>query len=154
MSQYPFIESELGKRLYTLMPEVYRNRDMPDRDQARYLDAHGQLLDLIHQTLLQRLADTFPDNPEDPEALACQDWLIPYFADLLDVQLVSPHVEGQRDEVANAIGWRQRKGTLTVAEEVAEAIGHIEQGAPGRVPANRHDRPDRFPVPEGSPGHG
>jgi len=43
------------------------------------------------------------------------------------VQLVSPHIEGRRDEVANAVGWRQRKGTPAVAELVAEAIGHQEK---------------------------
>jgi hypothetical protein len=129
MSQTDTPKSELGKKLYALLPEVYRNRDKNnDRDLAKYLDTYGELLDLIHQTLVQRLADSFPDNPVGGEALACQDWLIPYFADLLDVQLVSPHVEGRRDEVANAIGWRQRKGTLVIAEEVAEAIGHQEKG--------------------------
>jgi len=40
-------QSELGKKLYALMPEVYRNRDMPKRDLANYLDAFGGLLDLI-----------------------------------------------------------------------------------------------------------
>jgi hypothetical protein len=129
MSQPDTPKSELGKKLYALMPEVYRNRDKNnDRDLAKYLDTCGELLDLIHQTLVQRLADSFPDNPMGEKALACQDWLIPYFADLLDVQLVSPHVEGQRDEVANAIGWRQRKGTPVVAEEVAEAVGQQEKG--------------------------
>lgn len=129
MSQYDALKSELGKKLYALLPEVYRNRDKDhDRDLAKYLDTYGELLDLVHKTLDQRLADTFPDNPTDEGARACQDWLIPYFADLLDVQLVSPHVAGRRDEVANAIGWRQRKGTPLVAEEVAEAIGHQEKG--------------------------
>jgi hypothetical protein len=82
------------------------------------------LLDQIHNTLEQRLADSFPDNPA--QGRACQDWLIPYFARLLDVRLVSPHVAGQRDEVANAIAWRQRKGTQACVEEIGEAITQQE----------------------------
>lgn len=93
-------------------------------DLARYLDACGLLLDRIRATLEQRLADAFPDTPADGRA--CQDWLIPYFARLLDVHLVSPYVAGRREEVANAIAWRQRKGTLTGAERLAEAITQQE----------------------------
>jgi hypothetical protein len=37
-------------------------------------------------------------------------------------RLLSPFAEGRRAEVANAIRWRQRKGTPTVVEELAEAI--------------------------------
>ena len=111
-----------GDQLYRLLPEVYRHRD--NGDLRAYLDASGYLLDLIRSTLEQRYADSFPDNP--PDGLACQDWLIPYFAQLLDARLVSPHVEGRRDEVANAVSWRQRKGTLTAIEEIAEAIDQVE----------------------------
>ena len=120
-------ESDLGRRLYSLLPELYRNSDkLHDQHLAKYLDACGTLLDQIHNTLQQRLADSFPDNPEEPPA--CQDWVLPYFAQLLDVNLVSPHVAGRRDEISNAVRWRQRRGTPLVIEEVAEAIGHQAKG--------------------------
>lgn len=127
-----------GKRLYELLPGMYREHDnkINDAEQqqlgdlALYLDGCGHLLDLMRNTLEQRLADAFPDNPDT--GLACQDWLIPYFGRLLDVHLVSPHVDGQRDEVANAISWRQRKGTLVSIESIVEAItqreGEIQEG--------------------------
>ncbi len=124
-------KSTFGQLLYQWLPAVYRERDYPSADEssklghlARYLDAHGLLLDRIRATLDQRLADAFPDNPDN--GLACQEWLIPYFARLLDVSLVSPDLIGQRDEVANAIRWRQGKGTLVTAEEIAEAITRSE----------------------------
>ncbi len=117
-----------GKQLYSILPEVYRTRDSSEAggegDLARYLDACGELLDRIRSTLDQRLADSFPDNP--PEGRACQPWLLPYFAQLLDVRLVSPDERGRRDEVANAVAWRQRKGTLTAIEQIAEAVGRME----------------------------
>ena len=110
------LSTTIGNQLYQLLPEVYRNRD--NGDLAGYLDACGELLDLVRNTLEQRLADCFPES--------CQDWLLAYFAQLLDVRLVSPKANGQRKEVAKAVHWRQRKGTLTCVEEVAEAVAQTE----------------------------
>jgi len=129
---------EIGKRLFDLLPAVYRTRDNSDYnlgkghrdryngDLGEYMEACGILLDQVQHTLEQRLADLFPDNPVDPDQPACQEWLLPYFAKLLDVRLVSPHARGQREEVANAVSWRQRKGTLRVAELLAEAVAQME----------------------------
>lgn len=109
--------------LYRIVPARYRTRDVGDL--KKFFEGCGTLLDQIHATLEQRLADAFPDNPIDG-SLACQDWLLPYFAELLDVRLVSPLVRGRRDEVANAVRWRQGKGTLRVVEEIAQAVGQLE----------------------------
>jgi len=109
--------------LYQIVPAVYRNRDTGDL--KKFFQGSGLLLDQIHATLMQRLADNFPDNPVDG-SLACQDWLLAYFADLLDVRLVSPTVKGRRDEVANAVHWRQGKGTLRVVEEITESVAGLE----------------------------
>jgi hypothetical protein len=127
--------SDIGRQLYALLPAVYRSRDNSVRgadgtvqspgDLMRYLDACGELLDALKATLDQRLADAFPDNPPADER-ACQDWILPYFADLLDARLVSPEVAGRRNEIANAVAWRQRKGTLSVVEAVTESVGRME----------------------------
>lgn len=114
---------KLGDALYQIVPALYRYQDTGDLE--KYFEACGLLLDQIHGTLHQRMADNFPGNPIFGSP-ACQDWLIPYFADLLDVRLVSPLAEGRRDEVANAVRWRQGKGTLRVTEEIAESIGQLE----------------------------
>lgn len=123
----------LGRQLYDWLPEVYRTRDravpgetsVSENSLARYLDAHGSFLDLIKATLDQRLADCFPDIPLDGGAV-CQDWLLPYFADLLDVRLVSPDADGRRREIANAIAWRKGKGTLHVVESISESLSGLE----------------------------
>ena len=120
-------DSRLGRQLYQLLPEVYRTRDKKSaqagegsgrEDLARYLDAHGHLLDLIHATMEQQLRDALPESS--------QDWLLPYFAQLLAARIVSPEPDGRHAEIANAVSWRQRKGTLKCAEEIAEAIGQME----------------------------
>lgn len=124
-------DSRLGEQLYQLLPAVYRTRDREEaraanasndednvEDLARYLDGHGHLLDLIHATLEQQLKDALPASS--------QDWLLPYFAQLLAVNIVSPDSAGKHAEVDCAISWRQRKGTLQCAEEIAEAVGQVE----------------------------
>jgi hypothetical protein len=120
-------DSRLGEQLYRLLPEVYRTRDKKagragggsgTEDLAKYLDAHGHLLDLIHATLKQRLDDALPESS--------QDWLLPYFAQLLAANIVSPDSDGRHAEIAHAVSWRQRKGTLKCAEEIAEAVGQME----------------------------
>ncbi len=128
MSADKFITTQAGRLLLEFLPEVYRTRDTigPEArgDLARYLDACGHLLDLIRNTLDQRLADIFPDD--SPNGPAGQTWLLPYIADLLDVRMVSPDEDGRREEVANAVAWRQRKGTLKVVEQIAEQVGRLE----------------------------
>lgn len=120
-------DSRLGEQLYRMLPDVYRTRDRypqpglsteGSEDLARYLDVHGQLLDLIHATLEQQLEDTLPQTS--------QEWLLPYFAQLLAVNMVSPDAAGRQTEVSNAVSWRQRKGTLKVAEMIAESVAQLE----------------------------
>ncbi|TKJ38593.1 phage tail protein [candidate division LCP-89 bacterium B3_LCP] len=119
---------KIGDQLFQLLPEVYRTRDNSTEDApgdlGRYLDACGELLDSIYYTLDQRLADSFPDVPE--KGLTCQTWLLPYMAQLLDARLTSPDADGKRTEVANAILWRQSKGTFPCIEKVAEAVGRLD----------------------------
>lgn len=134
MSAYRFDSAE---QLYDLLPEVYRERDKDapgtpsgGGDLRGYLESLGEVLDLARHTLEQRYDDSFPDN--SVPGRRCQDWLLPYFADLFAVSLHSPYPEGQREEVANAVRWAQRKGTLLTIEEVIEAIvqseGEIQEG--------------------------
>lgn len=118
-------DSRLGQHLYRLLPEVYRTRDKQgeggdtgDHSLARYLDAHGTLLDLMHATIEQQLEDTLPES--------AQEWLLPYFARLVAANIVSPDANGKHAEVSSAISWRQRKGTLKCVEEIAEAVGRME----------------------------
>lgn len=115
-------QTAMGRQLYALLPEVYRSRD--NGDVAGLLDGLGHLLGLVRSTLEQRLADSFPDEPLNGRA--CQPWLLPYFSELVDARLVSPDPSGQRAEVANAIGWRQVKGTLASVEQVAQDVGRFE----------------------------
>jgi hypothetical protein len=127
-SYYPMNSAD---QLYALLPDVYRNKDRSkggdpsdDLHLQRYLESFGALLDQVRHTLEQRYDDSFPDNSVPGHE--CQDWIVPYFADLLAVGLHSPFLHGQRDEVANGVRWAQRKGSLQAVEEIAEAITQSE----------------------------
>ncbi len=111
-----------GLKLYDVLPQYIRLKD-ENAHTREYLTAADSLLGKIHQTLRQYYADNFPDGSEEQES---QPWLLPYFADLLNARLVSPLIEGKRDEVNHAVRWRQRKGTRTVVDEVAQAVGQWE----------------------------
>ena len=112
-----------GVLLQQWLPAVWRERDETG-DLGDLLAVYGELLDAFHATVAQRLYDSFPD--QDDSDRHCQDWLLPYFAQLLDVSLVSPDEAGRRAELADAVAWRQRKGTRVSIEKIAEAVGQFE----------------------------
>lgn len=114
---------EYARRLAEWLPALWRERDQ-DGDLGRLLAVYGELLDALHATVEQRRYDNFPD--QDPNHRHCQDWLLPYFAQLLDVRLVSPDLAGRRAELRDAVAWRQRKGTRVSIEKIAEAVGQFE----------------------------
>ncbi|WP_020588525.1 phage tail protein [Desulfobacter curvatus] len=124
ISYNPIPKRDHKKILYHILPTIYRQRDT-SKDLEKFLNGAGVLLDQFHKTLLQRYADIFPDD-DDSFELVSQKWLLPYIADLLDVHMVSPLEQGQRDEIAKAISWRKAKGTLKVVEEIAESVGGLE----------------------------
>ncbi len=111
-----------GTRLQHWLPTHWRVRDTSG-DLDALLSVYGELLDALHATVVQRMDDSFPDADHGRR---CQDWLVPYFAQLLDVQLVSPDAEGRRAEVGQAVAWRQRKGTRVSIEQIAEEVGQFE----------------------------
>src|ERR1044072_7822332 len=104
-----------GRQLWGLLPEHYRARD--NGDLAAYVDALGEVLDLLRGIIQQRLADTFPDDP------GLQPWVLPYLADLIDPRVVSADETRRRAAIANAAIWRKTKGTLGMGEEIAIVLG-------------------------------
>ena len=93
--------SKRSLSLYEILPEYIRQKD-ENQHTRRYLAAADTLLDRLYATLQQYYADNFPDLPLDAAEPAAQEWLLPYFAELLDVRLVSPLVDGKRAEISNA----------------------------------------------------
>jgi hypothetical protein len=113
-------------RLYELLPVVYRQRDLvqglPLRDLLR---AIAEQVNLIEDDIAGMYEDWFIET--------CQDWVVPYIADLIGYQVVHAGVIEANDaearlrtrslvprrDVANHIRDLRRRGTLALLENLA-----------------------------------
>lgn len=107
-----------AERLYELLPAIYRIRDA---------EQGGALKDLVSviaeqvEALEENLAQSYDDHFIE----TCADWVIPYIGDLIGYRTlhgVAPKVASQRAEVANTIGFRRRKGTASMLEQLARDV--------------------------------
>src|SRR5512146_1872035 len=105
-------------KIYDLFPAVYRIRD---EERGKPLN---QLLAVIAEqvaVLEEDLAQLYDDQFVETAA----DWVIPYIGDLIGYRPLNgviPQIASPRAEVANTIGYRRRKGTAWVREELAHAV--------------------------------
>ena len=106
-------------KLWNLLPAIYRTLD------SDVFDSNGPLRELVNRIGAQAatLRRSIDRLWEDQSIESCDDWLIPYIADLLQTNLVaSLDARGQRLDVAKTIYYRRRKGTVAVLEEIATDI--------------------------------
>ena len=106
-------------KLWNLLPAIYRTLDTDMYDQ------NGPLREMVNRigaqaAILRRSMDRMW---EDQSIETCDDWVIPYIADLLATNLVaSLDAREQRIDVAKTIYYRRRKGTVAILEEIAADI--------------------------------
>ncbi len=125
--------SSHANRLYQLLPSVYRQRDHVLGEPLRsLLQAISEQVDVVEADIDQLYQNWFIET--------CEDWTVPYIADLIGYQPVaavgSPGevdtAQGQardrilmpRREVANTIRYRRRKGTLALLELLAHDVAN------------------------------
>ncbi len=94
---------------------LYRQRDAEQETPLRQLlQVIADQLDLVEEDIAQLYDDWFIET--------CSEWLVPYIGDLLGVRNLQP-VSGAgftlRARVANTLGYRRRKGTAAVLEQLA-----------------------------------
>jgi hypothetical protein len=101
------------KPLYERLPEIYRIKDEeqhPPGQLKNYLAIVEYIFDAIHENIESLYDDLFIET--------CDDWVIPYIADLLGTS----HLKGDpwtlRADVADTIALRRRKGTLASIERL------------------------------------
>lgn len=122
------------ERLYTLLPAIYRIRDI-EQDRGDLLPSEGQMdqsnqsqpitlplkafLGVLQEQIAVLEADL--DQLYDDQFIeTCAEWVVPYIGDLIEYQM--PHgvlPRGMRAEVAQTISYRRRKGTTRLIEELA-----------------------------------
>ena len=108
--------SQIQERLYNLLPSIYRVRDAEREEALRALLA-------VIETELQAVEDDISGLYRDWFIETCADWVIPYIGEMLGVRTLHniPSVSGfsLRAFVANTLGYRRRKGTPAVLEQIA-----------------------------------
>src|SRR5580765_2688529 len=100
--------------LFDRLPEIYRTRDdeqTPKNQLRAYLAAIEGPFGAIHDHIAQLYEDLFIDT--------CDDWVIPYIADLLGTTHLKGGPRTLRADVADTIALRRRKGTLGAIERLA-----------------------------------
>lgn len=120
-------------RLYELLPVVYRMRDHEQGQSLRaLLQVIAEQVNLVEDDLQQIYDNWFIES--------CQDWVVPYLGDLIGYTPLFTDggsgdpttAQGQarnkilmpRREVANTIGYRRRKGTLALLEQLANNVAN------------------------------
>lgn len=117
------IKGYTAEKLYRLIPEIYRQQD------ARNDNALKAIIGIIAEqvNVLEKDIGNLYDNWFIE---TCDEWITSYIADLLgakslDTSRVSALLErpvSQRAYVANTIGYRRRKGTLGVVEQIGQDV--------------------------------
>ncbi|MCC6368249.1 MAG: hypothetical protein IT165_32385 [Bryobacterales bacterium] len=119
MAELDHYELYYAGKLWGLIPAVYRAED------SAVFDKPGPLRELVNRIAAQAavLRRSIDRLWEDQSIETCDDWVIPYIADLLATNLVaSLDGRGQRLDVAKTIYYRRRKGTVSILEEIAADI--------------------------------
>ncbi len=119
------------EHLYRLLPAVYRIRDFD----GRHAPPPGAIGDEVLEPLrafLSVLAEQAMVLEESVEQFyddqfieTCAEWVVPYIGDLIGARgLTAPPGSGfsERVQVANTIGYRRRKGTAAVLEQLARDV--------------------------------
>jgi len=106
-------------KLWSLLPAIYRSEDSSE------FGVDGPLREMVNRigaqaAVLRRSIDRLW---EDQSIETCDDWVVPYIADLLATRLVaSQNARGQRLDVAKTIYYRRRRGTVAILEEIASDV--------------------------------
>lgn len=106
-------EARYEDLLYSLLPQLYRSRDTQE-DLRKFVALFGHELARLRGNMDQLWKDFYIDS--------CQEWVIPYIADLVGTRILFNQGQRNRADVKNTIHWRKEKGTLGGLEEIAAEI--------------------------------
>jgi hypothetical protein len=112
-----------AESLWALLPAVYRSEDTPTFGDS------GPLRELVERigaqmAIVRRSIDRIY---EDQSIESCADWVIPYIGQLVAARLIPGlDARAQRLQVAKAIYYRRRAGTLPILEEAAHDVSGWE----------------------------
>jgi hypothetical protein len=107
-----------AERIYELLPAIYRVRDADRGEPLKaLLSVIADQVAVLEEDLAQLYDDQFIET--------CAPWVVPYIGDLIGYRTlhnVVPKIGSQRAEVAHTIGFRRRKGTAAMLEQLARDV--------------------------------
>lgn len=111
-----------SEKIWEMIPAIYRHEDG--------LAKNPDVLRSIVEVMAEQAANVRRSHErlwEDQFIELCNDWTVPYIADLVGTRLVSAlNTRARKVDVAKTIYYRRRKGTLTVLEELISDISGWE----------------------------
>ncbi len=134
--------------LYRRLPEIYRIRDTEQRP-AGQLEEYLDILDQVMRGMRDHVEALYHDFFIE----TCDDWVIPYIADLLGTSHLSGDPWTLRADVARTVFHRRRKGTLAAIESLSYSLSgwaaHAVESRERLLWAQHlsHQRPDEGGVP-------
>jgi len=139
-----------AQQLYDLLPEIYRVRDDKEGGPLRELLAViADQAAVLEENLDQLYDDQFIET--------CAEWVAPYIGGLIGYRSlhgVVPRISSPRAEVAHAIGFRRRKGTASMLEQLARDVTGWNANVVeyflrlGTTQYMNHIRPSHFYAPD------
>ncbi len=112
------------EKLYQLLPAIYRIKDSEMVVSDHELPPLKALLSILSEEI-DMLEENLDQLYDDQFIETCSEWAIPYIGDLIGFQTLAPIHDPKftsRSEVANTIGYRRRKGTLSILEQLARDV--------------------------------
>jgi hypothetical protein len=107
-----------AQKIYELLPAIYRTRDAQSGEPLKaLLGVIADQVGVLNENLAQLYDDQFIET--------CNGWVVPYIGDLIGYRTlhnVIPKIGSQRAEVAHTIGFRRRKGTAAMLEQLARDV--------------------------------
>jgi hypothetical protein len=126
------VREHVTRLLYEALPALYRAQDergrepaiitgvppatglVPDSPLLRLLRVLAAPYALVRQNIEELHADLFIDTGHDH--------IIPLLADMVGTTLVFPDADANRRDVRGTVGWRRRKGSLRMLQEMGEEL--------------------------------
>ncbi|HJW92879.1 MAG TPA: hypothetical protein VJ901_04615 [Thermoanaerobaculia bacterium] len=107
-----------AKTLYELLPAIYRIRDAENGEPLKaLLQVIGEQAGVLEENLAQLYDDEFAET--------AASWVLPYIGDLIGITGLPSTGSTSltpRAEVAHTIGYRRRKGTAAMLEQLAHDV--------------------------------
>jgi hypothetical protein len=134
--------------LFERLPEIYRLRDA-EQSPPGQLEAYVRVFDDVMRAVRDHIEHLYHDQYIE----TCDDWVIPYIADLLGTTHLSGVPWTLRADVARTVFHRRRKGTLGAIESLSHTLtgwaAHAAEMRERLVWAQHlnHQRPDAGGVP-------